>query len=192
MNNLEMEHWKKIGGFPNYEVSNLGRVRSLPRTVMRRDGQPQGIRGGILKPVIRDNRGVRYGEVTLSDADFGVYHVIRKVHHLVLEAFVGPRPDGAITRHLNGDSLDNQLKNLVYGTHQENVRDRTDHGNTWHPRGETNPRAKLNAEAVKVIRFFYREGRAIYGMCNKLARAYDVSVSLVSQIGRGIVWDEAA
>lgn len=51
-----------------------------------------------------------------------------KVHQLVLEAFVGPRPEGMVTRHLNGDPSDNRLTNLAWGTHAENNADTVQHG----------------------------------------------------------------
>lgn len=51
------------------------------------------------------------------------------VHRLVLGAFVGPCPAGMECRHLNGDSTDNRVENLAWGTHVENVKDVIAHGN---------------------------------------------------------------
>lgn len=45
------------------------------------------------------------------------------VHHAVLLAFVGPRPEGLLTRHLDGNCLNNRLDNLRYGTKSENSAD---------------------------------------------------------------------
>jgi hypothetical protein len=183
-----MNQWEKVVGFPHYEVSTKGSVRSLPRMVERCDGQLQGIPGGILSPVIRDNHGTQYGEVTLSDIGSGRRHVIRKVHHLILETFIGPRPEGMVTRHLNGDSLDNRLENLIYGTHEQNVADRSRQGRTHRPAGELNGRAKLTGGDVELIR--RRAGEGVGRMA--LACQYNVSVSLIYQIVRGAIWTEAA
>ena len=60
----------------------------------------------------------------------------RAVHHLVLLAFVGPKPGGMVTRHLNGDPGDNRLTNLVYGTQSENMYDKVAHG-THHEANKT-------------------------------------------------------
>lgn len=54
------------------------------------------------------------------------------VHHAVLEAWVGPRPEGMECDHINGDSLDNRLENLEWVTHQENMRRRRE---LYHSRG---------------------------------------------------------
>lgn len=51
-----------------------------------------------------------------------------KLHHLVLMAFVGPRPEGMECRHLNGIPYDNRLSNLVWGTRRENCGDAMKHG----------------------------------------------------------------
>lgn len=52
------------------------------------------------------------------------------VHRLMLEAFVGPLPEGHCSRHLNGDASDNRIVNLAYGTMKQNMEDRGRHGNT--------------------------------------------------------------
>lgn len=81
-------------------------------------GQVIGPRG-ILKPWV----GSRSGHLRVDLPGRRAY-----VHHLVMEAFVGPRPDGIETRHLNGDPADNRLSNLVYGTKAENTKDSVRHG----------------------------------------------------------------
>lgn len=54
--------------------------------------------------------------------------VTRSVHSLVAEAFLGPRPEGQEVRHLDGNGMNNDVSNLVYGTRQQNQRDRVEHG----------------------------------------------------------------
>lgn len=79
-----------------------------------------------------------------------------KVHRLVLEAFVGPRPEGLECCHNNGDHKDNRLVNLRWDTHQSNVDDSIRHGT--YTRGERIVHAKLTAEKVRAIRARYAAG----------------------------------
>lgn len=51
-----------------------------------------------------------------------------RVHWMVAETFIGPRPPGQVVRHLNGDPGDNRVENLAYGTHSENMLDMVRHG----------------------------------------------------------------
>jgi len=68
---------------------------------------------------------------------------IRRVHHLVLETFVGPCPEGMETRHLNGDPSDNRLENLAWGSREDQISDQKKHGTFSKPpvkKGRDNPR----------------------------------------------------
>lgn len=112
-----MENWKKLPGFAHeYEVSDHGRVRSLDRTLylVSKTGnrferkQP----GKVLSPFKANPTG--HVQVKLGNTS-------RYVHTLVLLAFVGPRPWGHVTLHLNHIPHDNRLVNLRYGTYSENI-----------------------------------------------------------------------
>ncbi len=50
------------------------------------------------------------------------------VHCLVLEAFIGPRPEGYVCRHKDGDPANNHISNLSWGTLRENYDDTIKHG----------------------------------------------------------------
>lgn len=113
------ERWRVIPGWEGlYEISDMGTVRSLDH-----HGRRQFHRGRVLKP--RPSGQGQYPAVGLHrDGE----KVDRYVHHLVLLTFVGPRPEGMHTRHLNGDQTDNRLINLAYGTPVENAADKVGHG----------------------------------------------------------------
>ncbi|KDE14258.1 hypothetical protein N505_0105420 [Rhodococcus aetherivorans] len=115
------EMWRPVVGFEGaYEVSNEGQVRSIDRHVAGRAGSTRLIRGRALKPGTAKRGGYHY--VILSGRT-------RYVHHLVLEAFIGPRPEGDThTRHLNGNPQDNRVENLQWGTRSENFLDTVEHG----------------------------------------------------------------
>jgi len=109
------ERWMPIHGHEEYLISSDGRVWSAAR-----NGKPGRIR--ILLP---NRHG--YLTVTLSLGSRKKQQRVR-VHNLVAETFIGPRPERAHIRHLNGDSFDNRLENLAYGTAAENAADTIRHG----------------------------------------------------------------
>lgn len=98
------ETWKTIPGFPAYAVSDAGNIRRV------RDNM-----GIPLKP-----RHDTEGYLLVSLCSRGRVFT-RKVHHLVLEAFVGPRPDGCECDHINTIRDDNRIENLRWVSHGENV-----------------------------------------------------------------------
>jgi hypothetical protein len=131
---LPVSSWEDI-----YEVSSLGRVRGRTR---------RGHRGDVMSPQ-PNSQG--YLRVMLRRAPKWQH---RFVHHLVIEAFTGPRPPGAIIRHLDGDHLNNAASNLAYGTRSENALDATRHGHnrnalkTHCPRGHPYAGANLQIRVL--------------------------------------------
>ncbi|TQN30744.1 HNH endonuclease [Haloactinospora alba] len=104
----ETETWRPVVGYEGlYEVSDRGSVRS----------HSSWKRGELLKPK-SNRRG--YQRVSLWRDGQRRY---RKVHHLVLHAFVGPRPEGHQAAHWNGCKTDNRLNNLRWASAADNVAD---------------------------------------------------------------------
>jgi hypothetical protein len=117
------EHWRPVVGYESkYSVSDLGRVRSEPKSWTVR-GKRHRRRPCILLQTTGGRRG-NYRRVHLHDlARETGKHRCLYVHALVLAAFVGPRPDGAEILHGEGGPADNRLVNLAYGSREENLDD---------------------------------------------------------------------
>ena len=109
-----MERWRPVYGWPGYRVSDLGRVRSVDRTLT--NGQRCG---GVMLTPWPDKDG--YLVVRLRS---GKRTKILRVHLLVLRAFRGKRPAGTEGCHGDGDRANAALENLRYDTHLENIRDK--------------------------------------------------------------------
>lgn len=128
------EVWKSCVGFPGYEVSNLGRVRSLE---MEKWGGPVAgfytQAGRILRPGIASTG---YPTVALGRGN------TRTVHSLVSDAFLGPLPHGMEVRHDNGIRSDPRLSNLLHGTRSQNIADAYRHG-TKNPEADCIRAAKM-------------------------------------------------
>lgn len=120
-----MTVWRPVVGFEGcYEVSDHGQVRSLDRTIVTHTKHGE-VRRRLAGKIMKQHLGAAYLEVTLSR---GNEKTLARPHRLVLEAFVGPCPEGMETRHFNGNPLDNRLENLLWGTPVENASDCTRHG----------------------------------------------------------------
>lgn len=116
---IAQEEWLEIRGYEGfYEVSNQGRVRSVDRI----DSRGWQRRGRVLRLWLN---ACGYRSVNLCK---GGNQRTRMVHQLVLEAFVGPRPEGWDSCHNDGDLANNSLANLRYDTKSGNMRDKVRHG----------------------------------------------------------------
>lgn len=166
---IDGECWKQIADFPDYFVSDHGRVASL------RMGEPALMKGGP------GTTKMKYRRVTLVREDGK--KVSRNIHVLVAEAFIGPRPKGKWALHANGVVSDCSLGNVYWGTPKQNSDDRVAHGRSGSC--EANPNAKLNAASVSDIRSRYRAGGVTQA---QLADAFGVKQAHVSRVLRGVIW----
>lgn len=103
------------------------------------------------------------------------------VHALVMEAFVGPRPNGLEICHEDGNGHNNRLTNLRYGTKASNQADKRRHGT--HQDGERNPSAVLSNDDADEIRRLRTENGLLLRV---IANMYGIRESTVSRIVRGV------
>lgn len=120
------EKWLPVVGFEgSYSVSTLGRVRSETRTVQHSTSGACRRKGKILSSSRHKGKG-KYGRGYLSVTLWrNNIPIQRRIHELVLESHVGPRPKGMECLHHDDDPWNPRLSNLRYGTHAENGADIT-------------------------------------------------------------------
>lgn len=143
-----MENWKAVPGYQGqYEVSDLGNVRSLDRILT--NGHRR------LGRVLRTNRHHTNDYLSVQLCR-GQENFRCGVHRLVLEAFIGPPPQGYQAAHNNGIRTDNRLSNLRWDSIAANHADKERHGTKIY--GERQWNAKLNESQVTFIRNMMRAG----------------------------------
>lgn len=148
--------WTEAIGFPGYSVSSVGEVK--------------GPTGRILRP-LRKKSGHLY--VTTGP------RVSRRnlmVHVAVLTAFVGPRPLGEESRHLDGNPSNNSKENLAWGDRYAQRADDVRNGVVRRPAG-------LVLDETKVA-----EIRSLAGSSRSIAARFGVSHTTVQKIQRGERW----
>lgn len=97
------------------------------------------------------------------------------VHRFILECWKGIKPKHVVTRHLDGDPLNNRLDNLKYGTVQENVYDAFEHTGNY-AEGENNGRASLTESDVREIRRRFDSGERVASISRDFPQVGKTSV----------------
>jgi hypothetical protein len=136
----EPERWLPAVGYEGfYEVSDLGRVRSIRHQTAR------GMQGGRIRKPQKAGRGYRALKLSVHGKITTEY-----VHQMVLAAFVGACPKGKEVLHGDDDRTNNRLSNLRYDTHKRNQEEASERGRSAF--GERNGMAVLTEELVAEIR----------------------------------------
>jgi len=161
------ERWRQVPGYKDYDVSDLGRIRSW--------------KGGKSR-LMKTRKGTDgYPRVTLQNA--AGEKCVERVHLLVARAFLGAAR-GRLVRHKDGNKARPRLSNLEYGSYLDNKLDKHRHGTDQV--GERNSQAELIG----------KHARQIYKLKGKqtqkdIADMFGISRQAVSDIHRGITWAKA-
>lgn len=113
----EKEIWKNIPGYEGYyQASDLGRVRSLDRTVIYKDGRKRFYKGKVLSPTM--TKGYKQAALMMKGR-----HKSFRISQLVAMAFLGHEPDGLklVIDHIDGNKLDDRVENLRIVTNRANA-----------------------------------------------------------------------
>jgi len=169
----DAEEWKPLFGYDGrYEISNFGQIINVKRS-----------RKPKLIPQISKPYGHQYVQI------IGIDNIRKKkfIHTAVLETFGIQRPNGMECRHLDGNSGNNHISNLKWGTHKDNVQDSIIHG-TFHyagKAGENNANSVLKERQVVEIKNLFKN--SIF--TNKIiADKYNVTAAAINRIRVGKNW----
>lgn len=178
VDNADREEWIDVPGWEEfYQVSSLGRVRSMDRVVTQKSRwgiQNRTMRGKLLKLNSCTNQ---YLFVTLSRP--GKKPKAHLVHRLVAFAFHGHPPLGYEVCHTNGIKTDNRSVNLRWDSRSLNHKDKLRHGTD--SRGENNSMCKLNVQKILEI-------RASTLTLKELSKRYEVTEGTLSGIRNFKSW----
>lgn len=152
---FNVEHWKPIVGFENYyEVSNYGRVKSMERVVVQKNGKNKRIKQRILKPQKCSNGYLFVGLSVSSRAKLCL------IHRLVAISFISSEHIDLEVNHIDEDKENNHVSNLEFVNHKHNI----NHGTAISRRvsssnfkGENNPmygkKGELNKNSRPVCQY---------------------------------------
>ena len=165
------EIWRDIKGYEGrYQVSSMGRVKTVERHKSDGRRQPEAIRKTQI-----DHRGYEF--VLLYNGE----RMNRfSVHVLVANAFI-PNPEHKPqVNHIDGDKLNNVLENLEWVTASENQFHALAHGLLIPRRGDANKQTKVSDADIRRIREMRKAGAKL----QPLADMFGISLSQVGRIVR--------
>jgi hypothetical protein len=164
------EIWKDIEGYEgHYQVSNLGRVKSLERVVKRRHNTTRTITEKILKQRSKPS-GYEYYQLSGRGILKNMY-----THRLVALSFIPNPKEKTQVNHINGIKTDNRVNNLEWSTPKENAGHAMRTGLTNNKRGEEHGGAKLTEDQVTEIKI------------RIIAEESNISISLDFPVSRGAI-----
>ncbi len=167
------EIWKdiEVEGIPKgvYQISNIGRVKSLARTIQRKRGKTR-----LPEKIMKNIKGNGYYRLTLQhEGHISPY----SVHRLVAEAFI-PNPENKpCVNHKNAIKTDNRISNLEWCTYSEN------NTHAFKMGLKVGSNRKLHPDTVMKIRALYP-----YYSCYALAKMFPVNKDAIGKIVNYKTW----
>ncbi len=177
-----MENWRDIPEWEGYyQVSDMGRVRSLERKVevKYKNGTScvRPIKERILKLTPDGDNYLHVGLHSIEGKK-----LTKKVHRLVLEAFSGSHPEDCEACHYDGCTTNNRLDNLRWDTHKNNSEDSRIHGTMC--RGEKMNFSKLKNGKVGLIKKLLNKGvKSVL-----IEKMFKISRQTISSIKNNRTW----
>ena len=160
------ELWKDIKGYEGlYQVSDIGRVKSLERIVARKNGRRQPIQERILKPSTNE-----YGYLYVNLCNSNSKRKSFLIHRLVCEAFHENPENKPCVNHIDENKINNEASNLEWCTVKENC----NHGTR-------------NARIAKSVGQYTRDGKLIkvWQSTMEVERQLGVDNAFISRVARG-------
>lgn len=150
------EEWRAVQGYSGlYEVSDLGRIRSLPREIKTYNGGKWTRPGKIIKPITNKDG---YQQVHICKDG---KQTTRKVHQLVALAFL-ENPDGFLeVNHKNENKADNRAANLEWCSREYNINYGTARKRTGIANGRPVIQYSLNGEKIQEFYSSYEAQRRL-------------------------------
>jgi hypothetical protein len=172
---VHREIWKAIEGHPNYQVSNLGRVKRLE--IVEANNKTRACR--LPERIMKGSFSKAAGWFVYLPGSNKQQIIAR----LVLTAFVRPPFEGEFARHLDDDKQNQNLINLAWGTRRDNGSDAVKNKRYNSAKGSKSGRSKLTEEQVCEIRNLHYSHST-----NDLAKRYNVNPTTIGHIVSGSTW----
>lgn len=159
------EIWKPVLGYEGlYEISNLGRLKSLSYKNAYK-GKAKG-QERILTPAISEGKGYSKGHLKTVLSNNKKTKCVY-IHRLVFEAFNGRIEDGYVIDHIDGNPMNNRIDNLRQVTQKENVLNK----NTFHNFIKPHAKRVIVKETGQIFDSIQDCAR-YYGICRKSVKNY--------------------
>jgi hypothetical protein len=170
------EEWRDIEGYEGcYQVSNIGRVKSLSRAVRNGKGTTRKIPERIRKPQDHSH-GYLFVALHESEEYFNFY-----IHRLVALHFIANPKGLPEVNHKNLDRTDNRVENLEWVTHAEN-KAHASINNPWTPEG----RSSVRLDWLKVLEI--RNLLQLKVLRKQISTLFGVCVGSINSIATGKQW----
>lgn len=176
-----IEEWKDIQGYEGYyQVSNLGRVKSVSRTRLGNKKSVISVPEKILKGGI--TRGYRT-VILCIDSKIKSF----SIHRIVANAFIDNPYNKSQVNHIDGIKLNNTVDNLEWTTAQENTQHAWDNGLSRSVKGSDHPFSKLSMYEVIELRKIINS--VIYSQ-RTIANVYNIDQAIISRLKNNKIYKE--